>query len=265
MAILRLIGTRAARYTTRMKTHTTLDHLAIASTEGAAIERFLEGSLGGQRDRGGEHRGEEDAFEGGQWRFAGNGKLEVLAPLNGPDSRMGRFLKREASRIHHVTFFVDDLALATKRARDLGFDLAAGRPVDGWREAYLSPKQTFGMLFQLVDASSVYEAVGLMPDWAGFARSSAPVKCPSAVEIAALRLNARSRQAAERLLVDCLGGTMEDATSELRFGWPGTTTELRVSVNDAEGPVAIEVSGGAERGLFVSATNRQLDAARDAA
>ena len=101
-----------------------LDHLAIATTDGVALERFLEGPLGGRRDNGGEHRDDGDAFHGGQWLFPGNGKVEVLEPLGGPESRMGRFLRHHVSRIHHVTFFVDDLALAIQLARELGFDVA---------------------------------------------------------------------------------------------------------------------------------------------
>lgn len=242
----------------------TLDHVAIATTNGVPLERFLERSLHARRDRGGEHRDEADAFCGGQWRLEGNGKVEVLAPLNGPESRMGKFLRKQPSRIHHVTFFVDDLALALERARDLGFEIAEGRPVAGWREAYLSPRQTFGLLFQLVDASSEYDAVGLRRHWTGFSGEAVAdeiegVRARSA-RIAGLRLAARDRAPAERLLRDCLGGIER----ELSFHWPGTTTAISVDIRDVEGPIAIEIDGAAPSGdgLFVSsATSRQLDAA----
>ena len=240
---------------------TTLDHIAIATTDGLALERYLEDTLRGRRDRGGEHRDEGDAFRGGQWLFAGNSKVEVLEPLGGPESRMGKFLQKQPSRIHHVTFFVDDLAHAIERARDLGFDLAEGRPVPGWSEAYLSPKQTFGLLFQLVDAASVYEAVGLNRDWAGFA-GAPPIMSTFPAQIDALRITARSRSAAERLLRDGLGGELVRSEDELCFQWPGTTTEIRVTVDEAsaQGPTAI-VTDGAPDGLFVSSRTRQLDAA----
>jgi catechol 2,3-dioxygenase-like lactoylglutathione lyase family enzyme len=247
MVVSLLIGTRSARYEHAMHRESlkvSLDHLAIATTDGVGLERFLEGPLGGRRDNGGEHHDHGDAFHGGQWLFPGNGKLEVLAPLNGPESRMGRFLGRHVSRIHHVTFFVDDLTRAIALARELSFDVAEGRPVDGWREAYLSPRQTFGLLFQLVDATSSYAAVGLLPHWNGF--SCAPsVATPSNARIAALRLGARSRTAAERLLRDLLGGTVTKCGGELSFRWPGNTTEIRVVVDEvaAEGPIAIELAG----------------------
>lgn len=235
----------------------TLDHLAIATTDGVALERYLEETLHGRRDRGGEHRDEGDAFRGGQWLFSGNGKVEVLEPLGGPESRMGRFLRRQPSSIHHVTFFVDDLARATARAREVGIDLAEGRPVEGWTEAYFSPKQTFGLLFQLVSADSIYEAVGLNRDWAGF--SGAPALASSSpATITALRLGARSRTAAERLLRDGLGG---EQVADLRFQWPGTATVIQVVLGEEEGPLAIEIDGGTPSGLFVASPARQLDAA----
>jgi methylmalonyl-CoA/ethylmalonyl-CoA epimerase len=249
-----------------------LDHLAIATTDGVALERFLAGPLGGRRDKGGEHHDDGDDFRGGQWLFPGNSKLEVLEALGAPDSRMRRFLRQQVSRIHHVTFFVDDLAHATERARELGFDVAEGRPVAGWREAYLSPRQTFGLLFQLVDAASDYAAVGLLPHWTGFSGEHAAVGArPSEpARIVALRLGARSRTPAERLLRDLLGGSLVQGDGELCFRWPGTATEIRVVVDDAaaEGPIAIEVAGAhpidLERspagGLFVSsATDLALE------
>lgn len=231
-----------------------LDHLAIATSDGVALEEFLEGPLGGRRDKGGEHHDHADAFHGGQWLFPGNGKVEVLAPLGGPESRMSRFLGRQVSRIHHVTFFVDDLTLAAQRARELGFDVAEGRPVDGWREAYLSPRQTFGLLFQLVDATSDYAAVGLLPHWTGFScgqGAAAPSSEPA--RIAALRIRARSRKAAERLLGSLLGASIEAHDGELRARWPGSTTEIVVVIAEeaSEGPIAIELGGVAPVDLQV--------------
>jgi hypothetical protein len=229
-----------------MHLKTSLDHLAIATTDGVALERFLAGSLGGRRDCGGEHHDHGDSFCGGQWLFPENGKVEVLEARGGPDSRMRKFLRGQVSKIHHATFFVDDLARATAMARELGFDVAEGRPVDGWREAYLSPKQTFGLLFQLVDAASDYAAVGLLPQWTGFSGSRSREKAAERpARIAALRLGARSRDAAERLLRDLLGGVGEERDGALCFGFPGTTTEIRVVVDDVapEGPIAIELGG----------------------
>ena len=160
---------------------------------------------------------------------------------------MGRFLGRRVSRIHHVTFFVDDLTRATELARALDFEVAEGRPVHGWREAYLSPRQTFGLLFQLVDAASDYAAVGLLPHWNGFSCERARVATlPSGpARIDALRLGARSRAAAERLLGDLLGGELETRDDELCVRWPGSTTEIRVAVDAGpiEGPIAIELGG----------------------
>jgi hypothetical protein len=236
-----------------------LDHLAIATTDGVALERFLAGPLGGHRDKGGEHHDHGDAFRGGQWLFPGNGKVEVLEAMGGPESRMRRFLRDHVSRIHHVTFFVDDLALATQRARELGFDVAEGRPVDGWREAYLSPRQTFGLLFQLVDAASDYAAVGLLPHWTGFSsdHAAAIARPTGPARIVALRLKASGRTAAERLLRDLLGGSLEESDGELCFRWPGTTTEIRVVVNDvsAEGPIAIEIAGAHPSDIGLSPAN----------
>jgi methylmalonyl-CoA/ethylmalonyl-CoA epimerase len=88
--------------------------------------------------------------------YAGGGRIELMEPL-GPDSpSLGAFLRRSPrGGLHHLTFKVSDLAHALQVVSARGFD-PFGIQLDSgsWREAFLHPRQTGGVLIQLAEMGS---------------------------------------------------------------------------------------------------------------
>jgi methylmalonyl-CoA epimerase len=97
-------------------------------------------------------------FEGGDDRLAGyrwlqftlpGGNIELLEPLH-DQGFLYKFLTRRGEGLHHVTLKVRDLTAAIPSLREAGYE-----PVDvnlaheSWKEAFLHPKDTSGVLIQL--------------------------------------------------------------------------------------------------------------------
>lgn len=129
---------------------TTMDHVALATWDATDAVDLLTRVLGATYVDGGDD--EAAGFRWLQFRFPG-GKVEVLEPLS-EDGFLYRFLIRRGEGLHHVTFYVADLADAVDRLREAGY-----RPVDVslehavWREAFLHPRDTSGVLIQLAETS----------------------------------------------------------------------------------------------------------------
>ena len=225
-----------------------LDHVAIATSDIVGFARVLSEKLGGRLFQGGEYSGESDPFRGGQWLFPGGGKLELLESLGDENARMRKFLGAHGARVHHACFVVASLPAAIARARRLGFDVTEGRDLPGWSEAYLSPRQTFGLLLQLVDAASDDAAVGLSAHWPGF-----PAMTPSSTPatITALDVSVKRVDDARRLFAEVLGAEVDERGAHTCFRWSGSSIEIRVTANAGarEGASGIVVAGANARHL----------------
>ncbi len=82
------------------------------------------------------------------------GSLELLEPL-GPETSVGRFLRRRGPGLHHVAFRVPDLRQALARLEAEGVELVDSEPRPGsrgHRVAFLHPRSTGGILVELVEA-----------------------------------------------------------------------------------------------------------------
>lgn len=123
-----------------------MDHVAIATWDVTATVRLLTDVLGAIYVDGG-----DDTSAGFRWiqfRLPG-GKIEVLEPLH-RDGFLYRFLTKRGEGLHHVTFYVTDIAEAIPKLTAAGYT-----PVDVnithefWKEAFLHPRDTSGVLIQL--------------------------------------------------------------------------------------------------------------------
>jgi methylmalonyl-CoA epimerase len=153
-----------------------LDHVAFATWDATSHVRLLTDILGARFvDAGDEHHA---GFRWLQFQLTGGGKIEIVEPLN-RDGFLYRFLTKRGEGIHHVTIYVADLAIAIEQLRTAGYDpVDINLAHDFWKEAFLSPRETNGVLLQLaqvadVDASSpgmrtleeyLSERPGLRPD-----------------------------------------------------------------------------------------------------
>lgn len=217
------------------------DHVACGVRRIDQIAPLLERELGAAPHRGGPGLG----FRGGQWAFAGQGRLELIEPLGEPGGFLHRFLAAHGPGVHHVTFKVPDIHRARDRALALGYDVIGLRDDNpAWKECFLHPKQAGGIVVQLAEADPDAEE----DDWVPFpaVTSGPPLR---RVTLKGLRLVSRDPSRAMRLWVDLLGGTAgttgDDGASPAarRFRWPDSPLELQVLADaaaPAEGPVALE-------------------------
>lgn len=130
---------------------TKLDHVALAVRRWSDARAVLVEGLGGQWLGGVRMR----EYNPGQLSFANGMRVELLEP--GPDSSsfLNRFVERSGAGPHHVTFKVDDIRAAIKRARDAGIEVIRER-LDNpeWQEAFLHPKSTgIGFVIQLAQSA----------------------------------------------------------------------------------------------------------------
>ncbi len=135
-----------------MSTTLRLDHVAVAVYDlEAAMSRW--GLLG----LGCTHV-EDVPSEGVRVAFlpAGEVALELLQPLD-PDGPVARFLQARGEGLHHVAFRVPDLHAALNSARASGVRVVEPAPrlgSRGRRVAFLHPKDTAGVLVELVEAAA---------------------------------------------------------------------------------------------------------------
>ena len=86
--------------------------------------------------------------------FGGGGRIELLEPIRADSQSVGSFLARNPrGGLHHLTFKVADLASCLASLSDYGLE-PFGTKVDeeNWKETYLHPRQTAGVLIQLAQA-----------------------------------------------------------------------------------------------------------------
>lgn len=124
------------------------DHVAIATWDVTSQADLMTRVLGAEFFDGGDDL--RTGFRWLQFRLPG-GVVELLEPLD-RDGFLYKFLTRRGEGMHHFTVKVRDLASAIPALRAAGYT-----PVDvnlaheGWREAFLHPRDTSGVLIQLAE------------------------------------------------------------------------------------------------------------------
>ena len=89
-----------------------------------------------------------------QLEYPYGGCVELLEPVERDSPSVGSFLERSPrGGLHHLTFKVDDLAAALDVVTGAGFT-PFGTMLDqpNWKETYLHPRQTGGVLIQLAQS-----------------------------------------------------------------------------------------------------------------
>jgi catechol 2,3-dioxygenase-like lactoylglutathione lyase family enzyme len=129
---------------------TRLDHVALAVRRWSDARAALVDRLGG-RFLGGVRMA---TYSPCQLGFANGMRVELLEPGTDDSSFLARFIARSGAGPHHVTFKVDDIRVAIKRARDAGLQVV-GERLDNpaWQEAFLHPTSTgVGFVIQLAQS-----------------------------------------------------------------------------------------------------------------
>lgn len=123
-----------------------VDHVAIATWDITNVVHLFKDVLGATYvDGGDDHAG---GFRWLQFRLPG-GKIEVLEPLH-RDGFLYRFLTKRGEGLHHVTLYVHDLGEAIAQLKAAGYQpVDVNLDNDFWKEAFLHPRDTSGVLIQL--------------------------------------------------------------------------------------------------------------------
>ena len=86
---------------------------------------------------------------------AGNVKIELLEPMSEKSAVHG-FIEKRGQGIHHVAFGVTNIDERMKQLREQGVRLLSEGPLPGAggaQVAFLHPKVSFGVLYELCDKS----------------------------------------------------------------------------------------------------------------
>lgn len=124
-----------------------VDHLGIAVRDHVKADSFLTEALGAVHIM-------EMEWEG--FYFAtyllGSASMLELVWADSPEHFINRFIDKRGEGIHHVTLKVKDLHAAVDHLKGLGiecFDINDSNPA--WREAFIHPRDAFGILIQLAE------------------------------------------------------------------------------------------------------------------
>ena len=82
----------------------------------------------------------------------GGAQWELLEP-SGDDSFLIRFLNERGPGLHHVTYEVESVDKATEALRQFGYEPFGGRSYGKYKEVYVHPRDSGGVLFQLYEGS----------------------------------------------------------------------------------------------------------------
>nr|WP_049907656.1 VOC family protein [Haloferax elongans] len=139
-----------------------VDHVGIAVEDVDTAEQTLF-ALGCERV----HRETvaDGSFEWATYVLGDASRLELIAPVEG-ESFLTDYLDANGPGLHHVTLEVVDIDAAIEALEDAGERVVGHSVEDGWTEAFVSPQNPTGALFQLMEYHDDYADKG--PDEALF-------------------------------------------------------------------------------------------------
>ena len=135
-----------------------IDHVGIAVRDKEAAGKFLEDVLGAKKliDEKWEYRGQEFAWT--YFDIGGQGRVELVSSTD-PDNFVNRFIAKRGEGMHHLTLQVENLMEAVESLRAKGITVLDVNTSDpNWKEAFISPKDSFGVLIQLAEYDEGYWA-----------------------------------------------------------------------------------------------------------
>jgi methylmalonyl-CoA/ethylmalonyl-CoA epimerase len=98
----------------------------------------------------------DDAFEWATYVLGDASRVELVAPVSG-ESFLTDFLADSGPGLHHVTIEVADVDAAVAAVEAAGERVVDYAVEDGWTEAFVSPRNPTGALFQLMEYHDDYD------------------------------------------------------------------------------------------------------------
>ncbi|WP_267639559.1 VOC family protein [Haloarchaeobius amylolyticus] len=107
----------------------------------------------------------EDRFRWVYYRLGDASRIELIEPIE-EDSFLTEFLDREGAGLHHVTLEVADIEVVIDglEAADADLRVVDYAEFDTWTEAFVSPANPTGTLFQLMEYHDDYPEGRLPPE-----------------------------------------------------------------------------------------------------
>ncbi|KAB1191281.1 VOC family protein [Haloferax sp. MBLA0078] len=101
----------------------------------------------------------DGTFEWATYVLGDASRLELIAPVEG-ESFLTRYLDEHGPGLHHVTLEVVDIDVAIGALEAAGERVVGYAVEDGWTEAFVSPQNPTGALFQLMEYHDDYRDRG---------------------------------------------------------------------------------------------------------
>lgn len=95
-------------------------------------------------------------FTWAYYRLGGASRLELLSPV-ADDTFLTRFLDANGPGLHHVTIEVADIDRVIEHLESEGIRVVDYTERPDWTEAFLSPSNPSGTLFQLMEYEASYQ------------------------------------------------------------------------------------------------------------
>ena len=132
-----------------------MDHVCMAVWSVEEQLPFLRDLLGMQVT--GRFRVERERYSGVTLSVPGGGiEFELIEPVD-DESFVARFLRQRGPGLHHITLVVEDAAAAAEEMRARGVEPYLGvRGGEGHRETFIHPRDSGGVLFQLIEQHRTY-------------------------------------------------------------------------------------------------------------
>ncbi|WP_135820830.1 VOC family protein [Halostella litorea] len=92
----------------------------------------------------------EDRFRYAYYRLGDASRIELIEPI-AEESFLTDFLDRHGRGLHHVTLEVADIDAVIDTLGAADVDVVDRRSYEGWTEAFVSPRNDTGVLFQLME------------------------------------------------------------------------------------------------------------------
>jgi methylmalonyl-CoA/ethylmalonyl-CoA epimerase len=142
------------------------DHVAMAAPRIRDLLPIYHDLLGGRMLHGGDNT--RVGYRALQLEYPGRGKIELMEPLPGSTFFDRFFARIGGGGMHHVTLKVDDIEATLRAVRAAGYTPASVFLDDpDWRELFLHPKETSGVLIQLAQAREEWQPIALAEVLAG--------------------------------------------------------------------------------------------------
>ena len=143
-----------------------IDHVGVAVRDKERAELFLRDVLGARKvlDEPWAFRGQE--FNWAYFDLGDSGRIELISSPD-PSNFINRYIENRGEGMHHITIQVEDLEKAIESLAAAGIEaLDVNKSDPMWKEAFISPRDAFGVLIQLAEFDEDY--------WAGQMRRPEP-------------------------------------------------------------------------------------------